>query len=297
METGVQDSVATLNEQVDSSAPLDSVPQNDTAVVVDADFKAAQDQLPDSLMAEVTRCNFTKEDIEGLDASRVSQMVRAYDRAVANAVMNSNGQMQQQQNFQQQQNNSQQANFELPSVRPFELKHDPNTMDEGTFKQLEAMNKHYAESVNHTNGFLGNAFNEMAQRVQTMQDVAYVHEFDRFVNSLGPEWEDVYGKGSSFDLDMNSSAFKKRGEAIKTALALSGKQGVSPQIAFGRAHGAVNMDKIREKERSRVNGALADRNKQITPRPGFRTTEPPKLAPRDSAMKVAREKWAAMKEG
>lgn len=165
-------------------------------------------------------------------------------------------------------------------------------LDERFDPALHAMAKNLkgmAEQIN-------SAFDELEQRteltnsqagkltewVQQREQEAFYDRFDSWVNSLGADWEPVFGKGGRKDVASNQAAVEARGQVLNEMLIYAaGYRQANPtgQIPderelFQRAVRALHGDKTEKMAAQKVTQQLRDRRSgQFTTRPTQRQSK------------------------
>ncbi len=187
-----------------------------------------------------------------------------------------------------------------PAEKPKESDSDEDPLkgleeyDEGLAKIVRGMHEAHKREVEALKGKLA----EYDQEKNTQALKAEIGWFDEQIASLGSEFEEVLGKGSSFELDPKSDAYKNR-EELLTELRLrsqmyakTGQRPDGPKV-FRRAVNAVFGDRIfkgaEEKARDKINTAIEEAKKRTTGRPGAHR-EPVKHGI-DEAADYLEKKW------
>lgn len=177
---------------------------------------------------------------------------------------------------------------------------DPERFDPDFMKVMESMNDHYASKLNSLNQKLASLeetkarFDEMDRQRETERQTEW---FDNGINTLGGEWEQVFGKGTVRDIDRNSEQFRNRVTLIRAHNALSEAyrlQGanIPPEQVLARAARAEFGDKFHSAVTQNISTQLKDRQRQFTLRPTHRDEQP--LSQREIAERNAERNYAAL---
>lgn len=152
-------------------------------------------------------------------------------------------------------------------------------------KDLEELRNATIGIHEHFQGFTRQQQAEQAERV--------TREADTYFDSLGPEAQAIYGKGSINSLDPNGAQFKARQELWVDAQGLmyadqaAGRPQQPLSNVLGRVFNARHADLIKQAARKEVEQKVKDRAKQSISRPAGKNGKA--LSGRDKAMAYAEE--------
>jgi hypothetical protein len=144
------------------------------------------------------------------------------------------------------------------AYEPFKLQFDPTDeinetnplvknmtgLEAHVAKQFDRLHKFYAEKLQAQEQFRKDSI--------VQQNNAVV---DRFVESQGPQWSEVFGKGATSEMNPQSQEFLNRVEVWKAATAMTGRYAangrrMSLNEALPRARNAIFMEKAFALERA-----------------------------------------------
>jgi hypothetical protein len=233
----------------------------------------AEPEIDPAFLARAESYGLGKEHLSGIDPQRVEDMFAAFDRRLltqsspqAPPVVEPNP-----------------APAAEVAAQPFELTLDPDEVGEPVINAFKGLQTQFQEKLS--------AYEERdqqrEQQIRSLNTMMEIQAFDGFLAGMGEQWNDVFGKGATLDLNENSKEFKERGKLLQQAFALrdvyASKFGQNLPRAelFKRAHAAVYSDEIRKRQLSELNGKMKERAKQHTERPGKQ--ERPPAAPREQA--------------
>jgi hypothetical protein len=123
-------------------------------------------------------------------------------------------------------------------------------------KNMTGLEKHLAAQIDRLHQFYGSKLQEHDQ-FRTDQIVQRNNAaMDRFIESSGPDWKEVFGTGPTSEMNPQSQEFLNRVEAWTAANAMTQKYGnkMTVQAALPRARNAMFMEKAFAIERAKANG-------------------------------------------
>lgn len=135
--------------------------------------------------------------------------------------------------------------------------------------ELERMNEHYAGEMDR----ISKTVQSLQKDAGVVREQQRIEQFDSFVNDLGDEYKDVFGKGKTLDMNTNSSQFKNRQNMADIIVNMErGQQqgGVavsSLKSLLTLARNAVAGDKMAEIQRKKISSGLKKRSKQFQSKP------------------------------
>ncbi len=192
---------------------------------------------------------------------------------------------------------------EAPLVEAaFELKLNPDDFEPALVGAVEGLNKHFASEIAKVRASAGdveglrNQVTQLLEETESRNLIALVEQQDTRIEALGPEYEDVLGKGSSFDLPLDGEILKARQAlanaqgALQDTFSKDGKK-MATELAFQRAVSALHGDKQKQIIRKQLASQVDKRNKQATSRPSARNGES-SLSVRDAALKNSKKLYA-----
>ncbi len=261
-----------------------------------ADLSAqAEPNYVTDLLREATDKGFTESDLKSFGNEETARSVlTAFDRRMA-AFGDTSGPVapytpQPQPQIQPQLEPAAQG------LQPFEIKLDSEVVDESVLNTLNGMNKHYADQATLMQQSMGGLIQQMQQQAFQME----VRDFDAYIGSLGDEFDELFGKGLTMDLDQNSANFKNRDMAFSNAMRTKAgylQQGVrvsSSGDMFRRGVYSEFGDKIqtlaRRSVKNRVETARSRQSHPPTRREGRPVKQGTDEAAYDVAAKMFREK-------
>lgn len=182
------------------------------------------------------------------------------------------------------------------AFKPFELKLDPETVDENVLSQLTAMNQHYADQSVAMQQAIGSLVNSHQQQAFENE----VSQLDNFIKSLGDEYVELFGKGSTRDMNAQSDQFQNRSRLYDSAKTIESgymKQNMRAPSLNGLLKGGLRLgfgDKVETIARrgvtNRVNKARATQSHPPTRREGRPVKPGTDEAVYEAAAKVFQEK-------
>ena len=240
--------------------------------------------LSDELTQRAKDYGFAAETFAGMDDAVVSNVLNTFDQRLAGmqpqpptdgAPGQPSAQPQQQQGA------------------PFGAEFKPLVVDFG--EELdEGLVKSFGGMVDGLNGQLKELHQvrqAIGREVVAINQLREFDSLDRFIESLGEEWTDVYGKGRTQDMNPQSAEFRKRiemgtgGNAIGANMARI-NQPMRQWDAWQRGHYAVNHERLAEMERKKQDGRRKGRQ--------ARFSEPPQKGktPTTSNREAAEAAWS-----
>lgn len=230
-----------------------------------------------AIVGRAKEYGLSEADLEGFDDARLDRIFAAVDRRSIQPGASAR---------------SPQAQAQGPSLSGGFQEYTPLKNVEFGDDVDESLTKPFKALVDDLNGQLRQAhvFRQQAQaELQAMNLLRELSDFDGFVARLGPEWEDVYGKGATVDMDPQSIEYEKRMEVFHGGFGLQGnaqqrKQRLSKSDARMRSHRAVHWDRIAERERKKLGGTIDRRQKSFVERPT--KGKPGAKSPREEAIEA-----------
>lgn len=174
---------------------------------------------------------------------------------------------------------------------PFTLKHDPAALE----------NAGASPEWIEERGRLVGSLNGLAQGYQSLQEQMYVLQGEQFFRGLGPEYEELIGKGLTV-LDGQEPHQQFRGKVLEQAsqiLAGAQLRGVSMGLyeALDAALSMTTRDHTQEIERNRLEAAAANRSGQRTGAPAGRKPGPAPGTPEAKQASLSRIHSVRRKHG
>lgn len=193
-----------------------------------------------------------------------------------------------QQGTQQTQQQAQQQAADL--LKKFEIPGDPSDWDDNAYKALTGINEHFHSTLTQQHQQVEQMrdavlmMHEQFQSITRQQELAeaerVTREADTYFNSLPPELQETYGKGSINSLDPNSPQFKARQDFWVDAMGLMYADKVARRTqqplpdVLGRVFNTRHSDLIKQSTRKEIAAKLEQRNKQSLDRPTGAQTRP-----------------------
>lgn len=138
------------------------------------------------------------------------------------------------------------------------------------------------------------------QQSATADQNAALEEFDSLIEKLGPEWEDVFGKGPTLDMlnDPKAKDFLEARKAMlmdsagqETMAAATDRRAPKMETLFNRSLSGLHPEKLQELSARRTEKAIKERDKLIQSPPTSR-----KMAPKRGAAAADARLEAAYRE-
>lgn len=270
------------NEAVVDEAVVDEATVEDPGYVgLDDAEPSTEEAAPAELSAEILSraksYGLDAEDLAGLDDSRLQSMFAKMDRrsmgpSVPKAPAAPKAPI---------------TTAEQTFV-PFELKLD-EFVDESIATPLKGIVEHLNGQMKEVHSYRQRVLKEL----NAINTVRAVQEFDRYIESLGGDWSDKYGSGSTLEMDSESPEFQSRLEIYTGAeglVANSKKRGstMMRRDSWERSHRATNWDRIADQARKDVGNKVDRRVSQFAERPTRGTV--PAMTPREAAIIAATPK-------
>ena len=104
----------------------------------------------------------------------------------------------------------------------------------------------------------------------------YVTRFDKFIDTLGADWEPVFGRGSGFSLPRNGIAVQNRvhldlmAAQLSRSLQAMGQPNLEAEELLSRALNVAFSEQAKQQVRRTVTSELTGRQRQMTARPNQR---------------------------
>lgn len=185
----------------------------------------------------------------------------------------------------------QQSDQQLPlDFEKFKLDLDPEEHDENTIKAISGLNDHYDSQLRKRDeliqkvvgamGELHQQFNQVTGQTQAEAARSFEQDIDSFIESLGEEYQDVFGKGPSRHFAQDSPHLQKRVElamemlGLEDAYAVRGRPKLARSQMLHRALSAMLPDKIKQSARKEVANGVAKRRSQMISRPTGKNKKP-----------------------
>lgn len=165
-------------------------------------------------------------------------------------------------------------------VKPFELPADKlDILDEDLQEVLRGMNQHYQQEVAKIHSAISERESVSAQERQFDEEL----QFDKCVQNLGADWQDVFGEGSGITLRQtgqrdpvamtNFNHRKLLFDAVQTVRDVNTKQGYKPMSLEQEVQWAL-MQRYPDKFQQTISGKQAQRPGVTASRPTQRKTPP-----------------------
>lgn len=177
-------------------------------------------------------------------------------------------------------------------VEEFDLSFSEDEFDSNLGKKFSEWNRHVHGQMKKLAGVAQSLY----QALLNSEQQAVVRDIDDFVESLGPQWGAVYGKGSAGSLNHGSRAWKARIELEKQAAALGNsflksKGKLLPRRELlRRAHLSLHSDKLEEMTTKKVGDSLKKRSRMTVGSPSSRKSSRP-VDPRKRAEQALMKKF------
>jgi hypothetical protein len=238
----------------------------------------AAPSLPPEMIERARGYGLDSDQVLNFDAATLDRMFANIDKKIINQP---DPAMQAQH---QQQQAAEQAS-QVPQYEPFAMQFDEDVA-EGLINPIQGMNDHFnnqMKAMHETNL-------KLIEHINALQTSAEVMQFDRFIESLGGDWEDVYGAGPTQELDEDSDSFKNRLEVFSGAKALQKHSPgtVKPTAAWKRSHGSFNLDRVREVEKKKLEKQAEESRRKFGERPTGSGGAKEEKSPRDEALAALR---------
>lgn len=268
-DTGTTDAVEVQGEEV--SPDVESPTEVGTEATEGATDASA---LSEGVLGRLRDNGLDAAMFVGMDDARVESMLSAIDRRVMAP-----------------QPQSQPVQQQVPTELPAE--YEPMTLmlsDDLDASVSGPMGK-LLEQVNGQMKQVHQFRQQMNQELQAINLLREFAEFDRHVSSLGEEWSEEYGSGSTMDMDQNSRQYQNRLEIFSGAQSLvsdAGRRGshIGRNDAWTRSHRAKHWDKIAAGERKKLDTQVKKRQASFGERPSKSKGET--QSPRDAAIAAMR---------
>jgi len=154
---------------------------------------------------------------------------------------------------------------------------------DGESRQVTEQLVKVANTALRESKLLRNDLEVMREQVAQMRSEYAAQQFDHMISGMGPEWEDVLGKGSLRDLSRDSDAFKARHELARTAVrlpgVLEGGESLSQQEILRRAAAGNWPEQVEKMARGKATTEVSKRRGVIKTRG---RSIPTKINPEDS---------------
>lgn len=193
---------------------------------------------------------------------------------------------------------------EEPVYKPFVF--DKEVLDPEALKQLSAYQEHVAAELNRLKAGIEKQVVPVAETLTAMQrqqQAAAEAEgeawFDKHIESLGSEWEDVFGKGPMRNLDENSEFFINRTKLgngtlalLRGTLATVGKPPTRDKAAEDARSFLFKEKELKQTQKAQAE-RLRDASGQFIAKPGRsdKSEETSKLDPRTRGIMRLREQY------
>lgn len=190
---------------------------------------------------------------------------------------------------QQQQAAAQQAQAQLALIEKLNLDKSrliEKGFDEDTIAELEAITGHFNGQLEKVEQLLVplaqytvRQNQEVTGKAQAEEQAQLAQGMDAYFNSLGPDWEETFGKGSIHELQQGTPAWNARQQVYSAMLGLEAADGKSHQqlpIAerAERALNALHFQKKQELDRKALADKAGKRRRQTIPRAGGQREQP-----------------------
>jgi hypothetical protein len=145
-----------------------------------------------------------------------------------------------------------------------------NEFLKGQFERVNAMPREVLQTVDTV---LTPILSNLAAQIEEINS----ERLDSFIESLGADWEEVYGKGATADMDHGSEQFMNRMKMLNTGAAmdqgrrLTGASGLRFREQLAKGHNVLFSDKAAQKaatsEKQKIAAQLAKNGKRMIQRP------------------------------
>jgi hypothetical protein len=141
--------------------------------------------------------------------------------------------------------------------------------------QLNKLNEHYGQKTKKLSETVDQLRSELRERDLFQAE----QQFEQYINGLGDEWEDVFGKGNGRSMDRSSTAFKNRGkfwDKLSAVVATHQRDGTMPEESdalFKEALHSAFGDQVEKVATKKVSKKLRDRQGRFTNRPTQRKSK------------------------
>lgn len=135
---------------------------------------------------------------------------------------------------------------------------------------------------------------EYEQQFERMQFAQEVEAFDRQIAGLSDAWEDVFGKGSTYDLDPGGAEARNRNrvfeemDILRDVYSTTGRPVPPLAKLFDNAVRSLFGDRFRQQARHEIKGRLRDHQGRFTGTPTHREGRP--LSAEEAAVRFAEQK-------
>lgn len=272
------------------SAASENTPADDSSGsgAGDADVSSGIDEG----LAELAK-SYGLDPTQWPDQASLSRAVANFDRQLANFARQGFGQQQPQEPQRQAALQQQQRQNQPPSDFKLDLKALPkegydeemSRFSEGVVNAMQALHGHLSPQLQAFEQRFGEIapvlekVQAMEQFMQAQAQERYASDMDAAFGSLGPEWEERFGKGPMGSLQPHSAQVADRLkleselEAIQRGDAMMGRR-QSFQQQFKRALAAAFGDHLPTIERRKIAKAAAERKNGALARPANRSGKP-----------------------
>lgn len=182
----------------------------------------------------------------------------------------------------------------------FRYQFDPDMVDPGTAELLTGMQDHYGRLIQQMSSNLNAVQSRLYQQELAAQQAAYqrqqelqnqmIREFDSAISSLGPEYNDIFGTGSTLELPPNSPQYMNRQriwhaqELARNQHAWEGRN-VPMNSAVQSAAKILFPKQFEQAVRQQVSSQLQGRQQQLISRPTRRNGKQQQSSTRDRALR------------
>jgi hypothetical protein len=227
---------------------------------VEQSAAAAQEPLDPDYVSRAQAFSLTKDDLRSMSRDVVERMMANADRMTINAAR---AEYQQGPPPVPRRDNGQFAPAPAPAAPvPGDFAYEPwkpefaqdDEVAEPITKNMTGLEKHLAAQIDRLHKFYG-AKLQVQEQFQNDQVVQRNNAaMDRFIESSGPDWKEVFGTGPTSEMNPQSQEFLNRVEAWTAANAMTHKYGskMTVQAALPRARNAMFMEKAFAIERAQA---------------------------------------------
>lgn len=262
-ESGSSAVVETIAQAAAGQAATESVGQTDATVTQVEGAPAAPEPLDADYVSRAKAFSLSEDELRSIPRETVERMIASSDRAFINSARQDYAPQAPppQQPPPQRRENGQFAAAPTDfSYEPWKPQFDDDadvaepivknmtSMEQHVAKQFERLHQHYAAKLQAQEQFQNDAI--------VQKNNATV---DRFVDGQGAEWGEVFGKGSTNEMNPQSQEFLNRVEVWTAANAMvnrsaSNGRRMTINEALPRARNAMFMEKAFAIERAKANG-------------------------------------------
>lgn len=161
--------------------------------------------------------------------------------------------------------------------------------DDDSYEVIAGIAEHFNAQIDQAAQILGamlpvvvaqqQRFEQVTGQSQAEEETQFARDMDEYIVSLGPEWEQVYGKGDYTTLRQGSPEWEARaalGSAVKGLKHSDAKpyRGAANSKLAQLANRSLHFEKAQELDRKSIATKVSQRRSQAIPRPGGQRAQP-----------------------